>query len=168
MKRSSLSPHRLARLTRWAEYALLRLARFLIAAAGITAPLERALAQAAAPHLDKIAKLLHALILIKAAALMGPAQPKPRYGRVKSRAALHRILVGSALRRAARGSSGDPRARISALLRLACRLNDHAARLAKRLAGGLTRRRGGFSPESGDACVIGSFLLGGAAHADTS
>ena len=157
MKRAAPPPntaHRLIRTAQWAQAALLRAASWIVQVAGLYAPVERAVARALDPFLDKIAKLVFALIVLHASALLrdtyllqrkrirvsrpgGP--PRKQHGHHL------RTMTGSALRRLARVR--DVRGRIAALARMLNEIDALAGRLAKRLARGLSRRRGGFKLE---------------------
>lgn len=135
------TPQRIERLLLRSRLWLLRLAEAIVILAGLCAPLERALHQAAHRHLDRHARMICALIGVKALPLI--KLPAPRVGgkpRRMNRAHFHRTLFGSRLRKRSRAS--DPRTRIAALFKLIENFESEVQRFARRLRNGLTRRLG--------------------------
>jgi hypothetical protein len=155
-----------ARAVRWANAALLRLAAWIVNIAGLSAPVERTVARLIHPFLNKMAMLISALIVIRAMALLPPPQRVRAGGPPSTESAHHmRRLFGARLRKLSK--AGDPRARIAALASMLNNLNAHAARLARRLKSGLTRRVGGFKREP-RALPLSSLTTIDAARADRS
>lgn len=148
-----ISKLRLARLMSWARLWLTWLAANLTARFGACAPRRR---------LEPIRTMLAHLLFLHAAARVAPRprtqSPIPN---APPRAGLLRALVGGGLRRALRGAT------IGALLAIVGDPEAGIAKLARRLARGLTRRRRNFAAPlavawAGDAPALR------AAGADTS
>jgi hypothetical protein len=144
----------------------MRVAAWIVAIAGVSAPLERAVQRALAPRIDAVGKGVCQLIAIKASLRLGPAARKVGGRRGAARAHWLRTVIGSRLRRLVRAR--DLRARIAAILMLLQNAEQEAARFAKRLRCGLMRRRGGV-PKSAfvSAPIAGGYATPGFA-ADTS
>ena len=112
--------------------------------------------EAVRPFARNMTRAVFILIAVKAALQIKrravtqsrvPQLDKPRSHRKADRA-----IFGSRLRQLAKVrdfKNGDPRAKIALLLTLLREIDVHAARLAKRLANGLSRRRGGVVREQG-------------------
>ncbi len=159
-----ISNLRLQRFHRWAMLWLKWFAAFL-KAAGALAPLSRQ-AQSIGHHwLDRIERIILAIIMLRAA---------PRVRRVKShrpfavhrlkQRALPRAVIGSAMRRSLRPN--DLRRRIDALLGV--NISVLVARLLKRLPRGLTRRRPIITTPERSVSYALAILLAPALCADTS
>ena len=134
-----VSNHRLARLTTWARLWLARAAGVLAHfACALPEEFERNLRA----HLDQCAYLLARVIFLRAFArldrrlLAGIKQKAPAATR---RSACMRAVLGSKLRSALRGK--DARTKLAALANAVHDAETHIAKLARRLARGLTRRR---------------------------
>ncbi len=138
-----ISAQRLARFCKAAKLWLLRGAGWLIAIAGISEPIERAIHQAIRPFTERMTWVVLTLIMLMAQTHLGPVSRKaggpPRHARKH----LKRSVFGARLRKLAKAR--DPRTLIMALLNLLEHAEKHAARLARRLRNGLARRLGGFS-----------------------
>jgi hypothetical protein len=160
-----ISEHRLERFYKLAQLWLLRVAGWLVAAAGLSAPLGRATRKAVRPFTKKMTAIVFRLIALKALSLL-PLQKLSKGGPPRrDLAAYERTLFGARLRQLVKAK--DPRAILSALLMLLQNAGAHAERLARRLRNGFTRRRGGFVLEPRAALVL--FLaLSTPARADTS
>jgi hypothetical protein len=115
--------------------------------------------------LDGVALMVGELVFLHAAARVRPrATGMHRHGRLH--AISTRAIVGAALRRALRGK--DFAARLFAILSVMRDAEQHIAKLARRLARGLTRLRVlAPSPEPGPLAAPAPLALA-AAYADTS
>jgi hypothetical protein len=135
-----VSELRLTRLHRWAMLWLKGFLAFLDAAAWI-APLSRQVEKIAHARLDSIERLIVSLLVIRVARRVRQLNRKSfTLRRGITRDGWRRAVLGSALRRALRPK--DVRARIAALRQ---DISTLAARLARRLPRGLTRRRGAYT-----------------------
>ena len=134
---SSLTDHRLARFMTWARLFLVWLAG---AFAGFVGDVPRR-------RLDQVARMVGELMFLHVAARVRPPPTGAhRHGRLS--AISQRAAVGSRLRRAMRGK--DFAARLVAILGIMRDAEIHIAKLARRLAGGLTRLRViALAPEPG-------------------
>lgn len=134
-KRPIVSNLRLQRLHRWALLWLTWFAAFLDQAAAF-APFTRQATDAAHQWLDKIERLVIAIVLFRATAAIRLIGKPKHSSRRCNETQLRRAVVGSALRRALKRKS--LRQRIAALSQ---NLDKLVARLVRRLPRGLTRRR---------------------------
>ncbi|MGE0740514.1 MAG: hypothetical protein AB7O98_04165 [Hyphomonadaceae bacterium] len=120
------SPQRLARLNAWAKL-------WLIWVGGLAARLFSN--DWRARDLDSAAKIVGKLLMINAAMHVCAQRTPKRYGRRKDY--ILRTILGSRIRRALRGSTFA--ARFVAILAVMRDLDQHVARLVRRLRNGLTR-----------------------------
>ena len=133
-----LSNHRLARLTAWARLWLVWFVGVCLTHFGADAP--QSWRRGARRQLGKAARMVAQLIFLHAAARVGPLPRRAihRHGRRKQ-AGGARAIIGAALRRALRGK--DLPSRLASILTLMRDSEHHIAKLARRLARGLTRLR---------------------------
>ena len=165
-----ISNHRLARLLTWARL-------WLAWAAGVLAQFVGALPEShqrgVRANLDQCAQLVARVIFLRAFArldrldrrnLAGIKRKEPAGSR-RSGGGGFRAVIGSSLRRALRGK--DARAKLAALADVVRNAEFHIAKLARRLARGLTRRRVfAFAPNLVPLTLTAPFAR--AASADTS
>ena len=142
-----ISDLRLTRFHRWAMLWLKWFAAFLEAAGGF-APLSRQAQTIGHSWLDRIERVVMAIVMLRAVRHVRRVQPRKGVAAHRRKeAALARAIVGSALRRSLR--SKDLRERISRLTQGIERL---VTSLLRRLPRGLTRRRPIKARR--EACVI--------------
>jgi hypothetical protein len=165
IEQASISAHRLARFCKLARLWLLRVAGWLIGVAGLSTPLERAVAAAVRPFTTKMTRIVFRLIALKAMASLPPEEKRRGGPPRRARQHYERAVFGARLRRLVKAR--DPRALIAELLMLLQEADAHAKRLVRRLKNGFTRRRGGFALEPRAARLILLFL-GAPLSADTS
>ncbi|MGE0741804.1 MAG: hypothetical protein AB7O98_10720 [Hyphomonadaceae bacterium] len=121
-----ISPQPLARLNAWAKL-------WLIWLGGLAAQLFSN--DWRARDLDSAAKIVGKLLMIKTAMHVRAKRTPKRYGRLKDY--ILRTILGSRVRRALRGRSFATR--FFAILAVMRDLDQHVARLVRRLRNGLTR-----------------------------
>lgn len=133
-----ISPHRLARLTRWMRLWLKWFAWAFFTCFPPNMP--RTWRASAEAQLDIVTKTVRDIVFLHACARMPPLKfhAVHRYGRYKRRGE-RRAIIGSALRKAVRGKGF--RARIAAIIAVMEDIERHIVRLARRLRKGLTRMR---------------------------
>jgi hypothetical protein len=141
LKAHRISNKRLDRLLVWSRLWLLRLAAWIVQAAGIYAPLDHALRALIAPPLKKVEKLICLSIAAKAVKRLHFSTPRKGQGRATRPAHFMRSLIGARLRKLCRAK--DLRAKISALLALIEHAEAEIARFTRHIKSGLSRRRGG-------------------------
>lgn len=130
-----ISNHRLQRAQRWMLLWLKWFAAFLLEARAF-APFSHQAEAIAHQRLDKIERLLVAIVLLRAAPHVRVTNTLKHAARPKTETQMRRAVVGSAMRRALR--SKNLNRRIAALSQ---DVDGLVARLLKRLPCGLTRRR---------------------------
>jgi hypothetical protein len=131
----ALSPTRLARLHRLVFLTLVWFVGALwrwISGGGLDARRLRR-------DLNTLARGLGQLALLHAIASAPHPAPRPHHDKPKRRAGLLRAAVGARVRRVMRGRTWA--ARVFAIMSFMRALARHAARLGRRVRGGLTRRR---------------------------
>ena len=166
LERAPISALRLARFCKAARLWLLRAGGWLIAVAGLSEPLGRAIDAAIRPFTKKMIWVVLTLIALMAQAHLPTPPRQSAGGRPKhARGNMNRSVFGARLRKLARAK--DPRAIIAALLMLLQNAEAHALRLARRLRNGLARRLGGFALEP-RAARLGALSFRAPASADTS
>src|SRR5262245_5306599 len=110
-----ISQARLTRLALAAQLYLLRLARWIVAVAGVAGPLEQALTRIAGPIVDAFAMIIVRIIVIKAALLIDTPARKSGGPPKHEIRAFQRAVIGARLRKVARGPM-DLRGRIAGLM----------------------------------------------------
>ena len=128
-----ISSHRLKRIALWAMAMLL----WIAALCGGAAPRARHLAQRGETRLDELARMVRNLVIVGAAAMVKPPRRPARYGLRRRPRHYLRSCAGAELRRRLRAR--DPQHRVRKLIAVLRDLAACAARLARRLARGLTR-----------------------------
>jgi hypothetical protein len=152
----SISDHRLRRLATWAGLMLAAVAQLV--------PLP-AFAQWVDYYVPRLARMTANLIVIQAVRRIRGVRVPKRWGPRPDRAGYMRTVIGSRLRRALNG-----RNIVARMIAIGQALTDpepHIARLARRLARGLSRRRPIRARRSADA-IAQPFTPTHAALADTS
>ncbi len=157
-----ISELRLQRYHRWMLLWLKWLAAFLTEA-GAFAPLSRHAEQIAHQWLDRVERLLIAIVLIRAARA-GHTIPTLKHSpHRRDETHMRRAIVGSAMRRALRAERLDQR-----IAALSQDVHVLVARLLKRLPRGLTRRRPVRTRPAMRATNIAFVCAPAAQSADTS
>ncbi len=155
-----LSSHRLARLNTWARLWLAWFVWVFLAHFGPDPSQRQARRQ-----LDHAASVVGQMIFLLAAARVRlPPRQNHRHGRLKQ-SGLMRALIGASLRRALKGK--DAHSRLAAILVIMRDAGQHSAKLARRLARGLSRLRV-IVPAPEHAPLFATAPCARAACADTS
>ncbi|MGE0187673.1 MAG: hypothetical protein AB7Q23_17975, partial [Hyphomonadaceae bacterium] len=128
-----ISSHRLKRIALWAMAMLL----WIAAVCGGAAPSRRHLQQRGDTRLDELARMVRNLVIVRAVAMVKPPRRPARHGPRRRPRHYLRSCAGAELRRLLRAR--DPQHRVLRLIAALRDLAAYAARLARRLARGLTR-----------------------------
>jgi hypothetical protein len=142
-----ISNHRLARLLAWARLALAWAAMMLFSDSAPLLDLRRCIQRFRLLSLDRLARLVRNLVIIRAAQMAGPrarrrsarASASPGFVRRMRPARILRSCGGSQLRRVLRDR--DPARRMARIIEALRDIDQLARKLVRRLRRGLTRLR---------------------------